>query len=131
MNKAIQLLKGEATLAVVNGDKQAVFCDRGIKALLSLVKDNDILQGADIADKVVGKAAALLFVKGGAKRIYAEVISKPARDVLIKSAVEYEFKILTDGIVNRQGNGPCPMEYAVLDIDDPDEAAAVLSAKLE
>ncbi len=131
MNKAVELLRGDITLAVVNGDRRATFVDRGIKALLSVLSGDDILKGADVADKVVGKAAALLFVKGGVKRIYAEVCSKPARDVLVKYGVELEYKTLTGGIVNRAGDGPCPMEYAVLETDDPDEAAKILSAKLE
>ena len=35
-----------------------------------------------------------------------------------------------DAIVNRAGDGPCPIESAVADIDDPQEALVAVRQKL-
>ena len=38
---------------------------------------------------------------------------------------------MTERIVNRKGDGYCPMEIATADIDDPTEALATVKAKLK
>lgn len=42
--------------------------------------------------------------------------------MLSRFGVDHSYNVLTEGIVNREGTGPCPMEQAVKDIDDPREA---------
>jgi hypothetical protein len=42
-----------------------------------------------------------------------------------------EYETLADYIVNRSGDGICPMEEAVIDIDDPTEALAAVKRRLE
>lgn len=131
LNEAISLLKDGVTIAIVNGERLVTSNERGIKFVLGLVESgDDILNGASIADKVVGRAAALLMVKGGVKEVYAEVLSIPAQEVFLKYGVECEYKTLVQGIINRKGDGQCPMEKAVLGIDSPSEAAKVLREKL-
>ena len=131
LNEAIALLKDGVTIVIVSGEKHVTSNERGIKFILGLVENgDDILRGASIADKVVGRAAALLMVKGGVKEVYAEVLSIPAQEVFIKYGVKHEYKTLVQGIINRKGDGQCPMEKAVLGIDSPDEAAKVLREKL-
>ena len=131
MIEAISLLNDGVTIAIVSGDRCVTSNERGIKFVLGLVESNDdILNGACVADKIVGRAAALLMIKGGVKEVYAEVLSIPAHEVFIKYGVKHEYKSLVHGIINRNGDGPCPMEKAVLDVDSPDEAAKVLREKL-
>ena len=52
-----------------NGDTVRIFHERGIKDLFRLLKtEREFLDGAFVADKVVGKGAAALMVLGGVDR---------------------------------------------------------------
>ena len=65
-----------------------LFERRGVADLFSLVSDEpQFLREASVADKVIGRGAALLLVKGGAREVYSEVISSGALDVLSRAGV--------------------------------------------
>lgn len=102
----------------------------GIAPLIDFIDENN-MQGFSVADKIAGKAAALLYAKMGLSAVYAEVLSVPAEEILKKHGIYYEYKTLTQNIINRRGDGICPMEQAVEKISDPDEAYKVLSAKIK
>ena len=89
------------------------------------------LQGAFVADKIIGKAAAMLLILGGAKGVYGEVMSEKARELLLAARVETAFGSLAPYIINRKGDGLCPMEQAVLELDDPKDVPAALKATLQ
>ena len=89
------------------------------------------LKGFTAADKVVGKAAAFLYVLLGVEKVYAPVMSKPAMQILISFGVKIQSKLLVPEIINRQGTGRCPMEEAVDGITDAKEALAAIRSKLE
>ncbi len=103
---------------------------RGIAALLRLLSEGTDLRGYTAADPVVGKAAALLYVKAGIADLHAGTISKGAKAILELYGVPYSFDILTDHIINREGTDICPMERTVLAIDDPEAAFLALQKKL-
>lgn len=63
----------------------------------------------------------------GAKNVYAETIDQPALAVFRTHGVNVLFRKLVPIIINRAGDGICPMENAVLAVDDPKEAFTVLS----
>lgn len=128
LDRARELLEN-CTVAIVGESGEYTSCDRGVKALLSLQSDNT-LNGASVADKIVGKAAAFLLVRGRVSEVYAEVISASGAEVLKAHNIPFKFGKLTDCIVNRAGTGMCPMEEAVKDICDPDEAYFALSEKV-
>ncbi len=87
------------------------FQQRGVADLWALCQDKEgFLNGAEIADKVVGKGAAALMICGGVKRVYADVISTPALDLLQRHGIAVSFTTETERIANRQGNGLCPVE---------------------
>lgn len=85
-------------------------------------EDPDFLNGAEATDKIVGKAAALIYVHCHIGKVHGKTMSKSAVEVFEKYNIEYSYDILTDKIINRLGTGLCPMETVVLDIDDPKEA---------
>ena len=91
------------------------------------LKEGVDMQGAYVADKVVGKAAAYLYVLLGVRKVYAAVISRPALDVLERYNIGIVYDMLVPAIRNRTDTGFCPMETAVLDIDDANEAYRVLN----
>lgn len=122
LNTAKALLKTENfTLVVISSDK-GVFTssDRGVKPLLHLLEnEKDFLKGASVADKVIGKAAALLMVLGGIKEVYTNVISDPAVEVFEKHRIPYFYEEKVKRIINRKGDGICPMETLCMDIEEP------------
>lgn len=91
---------------------------RGITPLLELIASGNDVSGYSAADKVVGKAAAALFIKCGVKQLYAAVLSKGGAKLLESHGVEYVYDTLTDAIINRAGTDACPMEKAVRDIEE-------------
>ena len=100
--------------------------ERGIRpAVQWLRNDRGLLSGAEVADKVVGKAAALLFAFGGVKYIWAECMSDAAIAFLAQSGISFEYAERTEHIINRDRTGFCPMESRALPIDDPAEAFAL------
>ena len=124
------LSRGGYTLVVCSGGRVYVSEEKGIKPLLELVKAQDDWSGAYAADKIVGKAAAMLYALLGVKAVYAEVLSEKAKEIFDKNGIEFECNTLTDNIINRQGTGLCPMEEAVKDIDNADDAIMAIEAKI-
>ena len=98
--------------------------------MMDYIAEGPDLNSYSVADLVVGKAAAMLFARCGIVNVFAKTISKPALATLTKHDIPCEYGTLVDNIINRAGDDICPMEKAVLDIDDLDEAYEVLKAKL-
>ncbi len=123
------LLENEYSCVLVKED--SVICGeaRGIRALLVLIAARPELEGYSAADRIVGKAAALMYKKAGVSTVWAQVMSRPGRDVLEESGIGASFGKLTDMIANRAGDGCCPMEETVAAIDDPQEAYEALCKK--
>ena len=122
MKQLIDILHSEGlTLVVKSGDGTIHrFTQRGVKDLLTLVTTApEVLHNAIIADKAVGKAAAACMIQGGAKQVWADVMSEPAMTLLRAFRVEAECGTLVDHIINRAGTDWCPMERLSREIDDP------------
>jgi hypothetical protein len=96
----------------------------GVNGFLSAIDElrRENLQGASIADKIVGRAAALLCAYAGVKAVYAVVLSEGGKRVLEENSVRLEFVDLVPGILNRQKTGACPFEKIVSDVSDGAEA---------
>ena len=118
------------TCVLCRGDAVYTSEKTGIAPMLGFLADGTELAGFSAADKIVGKAAAMLFVRAGVREVYGEVMSRAALPVLEKYGIPASFGTLTDSISNRAGNGICPMEETVAGIDSPAEAEAALRAKL-
>ena len=80
------------------------------------------LKCASVADKVVGKAVALLCVYAGVNAIYAETLSKKARDVLEKAGITCEWKELVGNILDPRKNDVCPFEKEAANITNLEDA---------
>ena len=112
-------------------DGKCLFSEkRGIAPMIDFIAEGVDLSGYSVADLVVGKAAALLFVKCGIKRVFAKTLSEHAKRVLKIYGIDYEYETLTEKIINRDGTDICPMEKAVLGTDDAYEAYSILQNKL-
>lgn len=126
-----ELEKGENSIALVKGETVLTSRLNGIAPLLQFISQGTDLKGFSAADKIVGKAAALLMVKAGIKEVYGVTTSVFALPVFYSHGIDFSYGQLVDGIVNRAGTGMCPMERCVVDIDDPDFAFDALKKKVE
>ena len=96
---------------IANGDNIESFHQRGIKDLYELLHSNrSLLEGATIADKVIGKGAAALMIAGGVKEVYADVISEPAMELFKQYSIKVKYDKRVANIINRRGDGICPVE---------------------
>lgn len=93
-------------------------------------EDSEFFKGACVADKVIGKAAAMLLVKYGVKEIYAEVISDHAVNFLADKNVSLTYNVRVEYIINRTKTDMCPMEKTVLNISDETEGEQMIRRKL-
>ena len=112
INHLQQILHTNACSCVIgNGNTIAEFHQRGIKDLYDLLHNNrPLLDGASVADKVIGKGAAALMIAGGVKEVYADVISNAAMELFEKYATTVSYDQKVAYIVNRRGDGICPVE---------------------
>lgn len=128
LNRAKELVDGGAALAVVNGCGEFTFNEQGVKTLLKL--QTGTLAGAYVADKVVGKAAAMLMVRGRTLEVYAQTISLPALDFLRAHNVLCVYDKVVPVIMRRDGGGICPLEETVMGIGETDRAYEELCKKM-
>ena len=103
---------------------------RGIGPLHMLCQKNTARSPLFVADKVIGKAAALLCAKCNVTTLYAQVVSKDALAVLAAHDIEVSYGTVAEFITNRAGTGKCPMELLAQDTDSPDEVFARVGAFL-
>jgi len=119
-----QLIQNQLTLIFVknNGILFETQSHRISGFLTAIQKLGRKLEGASVADKVVGRAVALLCAYAGIKAIYAETLSMKARDLLDKAGIACEWKGLVDTILDTSKNDVCPFEKAAAEIYNPKEA---------
>lgn len=109
-----------------------VLHQRGIRDLHDLLHDGrELLRGAFVADKVVGKGAAALMIAGGVESLFADVVSREALELLERYGVEANYTTLTDRIINRAGTGRCPVETLCSGLQSVEECLARIDEFME
>lgn len=114
MKELIEILrKGGYSCVVRNGSEVRTFTRPGVADFYSLLTGAPtFLKGAEVVDKVIGKAAAALIISGRARELYAEVISLSALTLLRDAGIEVDFGMLVPYIRSRNGEGWCSLEAA-------------------
>lgn len=131
LQKAQQILHDTDSTCVLCRDELVYrSTDRGVAPLLRFLDSGEDTCGFSAADKVVGKAAALLYCLLGVRRVHGNVMSLAAVQVLRKNGIEAYWDRLAENIRNRSNTGLCPMEEATLSIDEPDDALSVIRVTL-
>lgn len=133
LNGAVAALRDGFTCAFVRGGRLYTSTASGIRPLLDwLAEDPCCFQGASVADKILGKAAALLLLQGGLdgssrRRVRRRTQRRCRRCV---PAARHSLRLRAPRPPYRQpaGDGVCPMEHRVRDIDDPAAAHTALLA---
>ena len=129
MQRLIDILHSTGcSLVVESRDGRITTHDqKGVRDLISLLDhEPERLRGARVADKVIGKAAAGLIVRGGVSLLYAEVLSRKALPLLDASSVGYTYGTLVDAIVIPEGDDRCPLEQIVGGATTADEVEVLL-----
>lgn len=130
LEKAKSILQGsDYTCVLCRGDQIHTSRHRGVRPLLELLETD--VSGFCAADKVVGKATALLYRLLKVRAIHATVISQAALQALQNSDIAVSWDSQVDYIKNRAGDGRCPMEQATEGIDDPQVALIAIRQKLK
>ena len=134
MQRLILLLQQTGCSLVVEDSKGEVttYDRKGVRDLIYLLDyEPQRLLGSCVADKVIGKAAAGLIVRGGVKRLHAEVLSRQALPLLDASTVDYTWGSLVDAIVIPEGDDRCPLEQIVAAATDANEVETLLRRHFE
>jgi hypothetical protein len=99
----------------------------GIGELLETIDAlDDQARGAALADKIVGKAVAMVARTAQLRAVYSPLMSQAACDALARARLTFEYDRLVPLILNKRNDGPCPMERLTLPLDDPDAAVNAL-----
>ena len=131
LHLAASVLEQGRSVVVVKGGRVLAARDGfGLKPLLEIACSlGREMEGASLADKVVGIAVAKLAVHFGVKEVYGHVVSEPAREELSKKGIPLTYERLVPYIMNKDGTDLCPMERLALGAITPAELYARLSAE--
>lgn len=122
-----QLNEQHASLLVYNNDSLSDYHQRGVRDLLMLVQEEpERLQGAIVADKVIGKASAALMVLGGVSEVHTNGICTPGKQLLEAAGVKLYYKDEVPYIINRDKTGQCPLDKRLNDIQTAAECLPVI-----
>ena len=128
--RALLIAEKDLTLVAVRGDEVITSTESGIRPVLEWVREGRDLTGFSVADKIVGKAPALLYAALGPTAVFSPVMSWTARAVLLCAGIATSYDQLVPHIQNHAKDGQCPMDAAVTDVFDPYEAVRVLGEKV-
>ena len=124
------LLTGGYTCVLCKEGLEYSSTQRGVKPLLDLLDSKKDLRHAYAADKTVGAGAAHLYALLGVSAVWARVMSERGRQILLQNGIEAICDDIVPFIINRAGDGMCPIESAVGNIDSPTEALAQIRLTL-
>ena len=125
------LIDGGYTCAVLLDGGEYTSHERGVKPLITLLESGRPTRGAIAADKCIGAGAAHLYVLLGAREVWASLISESAIEVLKAGGIEVSYDRCVPYIINRSGDGRCPIESAVEGAKDSCEAYTLIRSALK
>jgi len=127
--EARRLLEAEnlAFVLVRRGSVIARGTSGGVDELLAAVDELGArARGASLADKVVGKAVALIVVSAGICAVDTPLASDAAVQVLKSHNIALRAASIVPQIMNRRGDAACPLEQLTRPFDEPGAAIAKL-----
>lgn len=122
---------GTHSIALCKNGKVITSDKRGVAPLAEFIWRGTDISGFSAADRVVGKAAAMLMIKAGITEVFALTISENAEKLLKNHGVRVSFKTRTEQILNHDNTGACPMETAVADTEDIETGCKLIFEKLK
>ena len=125
------LIKNGYTCVLCRGEENYNSTLRGVKPLIDFLESGRDFCGFFAADKTVGAGAAHLYALLGITELWANVISEEGKRVLEKNGITVFYEKLVPYIINRAGDGVCPIETAVRGISDSNEALLAIKSALK
>ena len=127
------IAEGKAECVVIRGGRMFSERGRGVSPLLEFHdhREAGFLRGATVVDKVIGRAAAMIAIAGGATRVHGELMSEDAKALLESRGVTVSYGTLVPRILNADRSDLCPLEKSVEGIDDPEQALTALRKRIE
>src|SRR5690554_4726467 len=127
LQQANKLLRDYNCSCIILRNNEIIYTSshKGVKPLLLFLKEKIILEENDkliLIDKIIGKAALLLAIKCKIQGIYTPLISNLALDAAKCYNVQCQANRIVPYIINREGNGMCPIESSVVNTIDLNEA---------
>lgn len=119
-----RLKKKALTLVIVNSEK-IIFESKtqGIMGLLNAIEDlGTKMRRSSIADKIVGRAAALLCTYSRVSAVYAVTMDENGLQILRENNIVCQFEKIVPYILNQKQDSICPFEKLLTNISDPEEA---------
>jgi len=119
-----RLYEESLTLVIVKNGK-AVYETRShrISGFLEAIDTaGEEIRDSSVADRVIGKAVAMLCVYAKVKRVYAVVLSRQAQTVFEKHKIAYKSEQLVENVLDSNKTDTCPFERVAADISSPKEA---------
>lgn len=104
---------------------------RGISPMMKFIAQGRELSRYSAADLIVGKAAAMLFVKAGVVSVHGNTMSRAGKEFLESHGVRCTWDTLTERIINRDGTDICPMEKTVGELEDVEAGYAALKLRIK
>ena len=90
--RAVSLLHRDGyTCVLCDRDRVLTSREHGLAPLIRLLDTNESLQDMAAADRLIGRAAALLLLAAGVKAVYGEVMSEDAHRLLSDAGVRTEY----------------------------------------
>ena len=98
--------------------------------LLAIEKLGKKMVGSAVADRIVGRAAALLCAYGEVASVFAVTISEDGMQILRENAISYEYENRVSNILSYDRTDICPFEKLAADLRNPKEAHAKLKQEI-
>ena len=125
------LIKNGYTCVLYSDTEEFHSTLRGVKPLLDFLESGKDFSGFSAADKTVGAGAAHLYALLGVKEVWANIISDAGKKILSENNITVFCETEVPYIINRKGDGMCPIETAVKDITSSQEAFKTIKRTLE
>lgn len=113
----------EKTCIVLDGS-EVIFTstDKGVKPLRMFFKTYGKWQRPiTVIDRIMGKGAVMLAIICGANQVITPTMSQPALELAQMYHLDVKVENVVPYIINRTGDGRCPIETAVLELTNLDQ----------
>ncbi len=119
--------EGNFSCVISKGDVVRTFRQNGILDLYDLnQRESEFLNGALIADKIIGKGAAALIVKGKFQEVRTHAITNAALKLLEDNSIKVTFDETIDHIDNRTKTDWCPLEKRLKEANSVEECYPII-----
>jgi len=123
VHSPMTILRNNRLSLLIQSDKSTVFESNknGIRPLLEAIDllGRHRLRGTTVADKVIGRAAALLLAYIKPRVVYCGIISQRAEEILTKYGILFHAEQSVPEICQPGSDELCPFEKSVSNVEMP------------